>query len=290
MMLPPSAAPLQLVSPLRGWPPGLEVALLRSDLVHGLYGGNKYYKLYYNLLAAAEAGLPLLTFGGAFSNHIAAVAAAAREAGIAATGIIRGDELDASSNEVLRFATSCGMQLHFVSRTEYRRRHDAAYHRELEAAFGSVYLVPEGGTNALAVRGFQHILPAAAAEYDHIFTACGTGGTLAGLAAAAHPHQHVTGIAAVNDAATIDARVAELLQPYPNTAAWQLNSNFTFGGYARTAPELEAFCREVSAFWNVPLEPVYTGKLMFAVDALVGRGELGRKILILCSNNKRILN
>lgn len=278
---------IETVPLLPHWPDCVRVALLRADKVHPLFGGNKYYKLYYNLLAAAEAGLPLLTFGGAFSNHIAAVAAAASEAGIAVTGIIRGDELDASSNEVLRFAASCGMRLVFVSRTEYRRRHDAAYHRELEAAFGSFYLVPEGGTNALAVRGFQHILPAAAAAYEHIFTACGTGGTLAGLAAAAQAHQTVTGIAAVNDAATINARVAELLRPYPDAATWELNSNFTFGGYARTAPELDAFCREVSAFWNVPLEPVYTGKLIWAVNERIVNNEIDGSVLILHSGGIR---
>jgi 1-aminocyclopropane-1-carboxylate deaminase len=286
MFLPPPAAPLQVVKPLPGWPPAMEVALLRMDLVHARYGGNKYYKLYYNVLEAQRLGLPLLTFGGAYSNHIAATAAAAAEAGIPATGIIRGDELHADSNDVLRFAASCGMQLHFVSRSEYRRRYDAAYHHELAQRFGAFYNVPEGGTNALAVKGFAHALPPEAYEYAHIVCATGTGGTLAGLAAAAKPHQRVTGIAVVNDGARIRERVGELLRPYPDAAQWELEERFTFGGYAQADAALEAFCGEVSGGWGINADLQYVGKMLFGVNKLILNQEMNRlnKIIVLISN------
>ncbi|MCA6363037.1 MAG: pyridoxal-phosphate dependent enzyme [Bacteroidetes bacterium] len=279
----PPAAPLQVVQPLPGWPSDMEVALLRMDLVHARYGGNKYYKLYYNVLEAQQLGLPLLTFGGAYSNHIAATAAAAAEAGIPATGIIRGDELHADANDVLRFAASCGMQLYFVSRSEYRRRYDAGYHSELKQRFGAFYSVPEGGTNALAVKGFAHALPPEAYKYAHIVCATGTGGTLAGLAAAAKPHQRVTGIAVVNDSVRIRERVGGLLRPYPDAAQWELEERFTFGGYAQADAELEVFCREVSAVWGINADLQYVGKMLFGVNAMVGEGELGRDVLIVCS-------
>ncbi|MCU0432427.1 MAG: pyridoxal-phosphate dependent enzyme [Bacteroidia bacterium] len=283
MLLPPPTAPLQVVAPLPGWPQGLQVALLRMDKVHGQYGGNKYYKLYYNLAEAKQLGLPVLTFGGAYSNHIMATAAAAAEAGIAVTGIIRGDELNASSNHILAAASALGMELHFVSRSEYRRRYDAAYHHELRARFGTFYLVPEGGTNALAVKGFAHALPPEAYEYAHIVCATGTGGTLAGLAAAARPHQRVTGIAVVNDGERIRERVGELLRPYPDAAAWELVERFTFGGYAQADAELEDFCGRVSAFWGINADAQYVGKMLWGVNAMVGAGELGRDVLIVCS-------
>lgn len=287
MLKPPPAAPLQVVKPLPGWPADMEVALLRTDLVHTHYGGNKYYKLYYNLVEAQRLGLPLLTFGGAYSNHIAATAASAAEAGIAATGIIRGDELDAGANEVLRFAASCGMQLYFVNRSEYRRRYDADYHSELAQRFGAFYCVPEGGSNALAVKGFAHVFPPEAKSYAHIVCATGTGGTLAGLAAFAAPQQQVTGVAVVNDGERIRARVEELLLPYGDPAAWRLEERFTGGGYGKVSPELEAFCGEVSAGWGIRFEPVYTGKMILAANELIIRGELSGKILLFHSGGIR---
>lgn len=283
MLKPPPAAPLHVVKPLPGWPAGMEVALLRTDLVHAQYGGNKYYKLYYNLVEAQRLGLPVLTFGGAYSNHIAATAAAAAEAGITATGIIRGEELDAQSNDVLRFAASCGMQLHFVSRSEYRRRYDADYHSELAQRFGAFYYVPEGGSNALAVKGFAHVFPPEAKAYAHIVCATGTGGTLAGLAAFAAPQQQVTGVAVVNDGVRIRARVEELLQPYGDVAAWRLEERFTGGGYGKVSPELEAFCGEVSAGWGIRADAQYVGKMLFGVNAMVGAGEIYGDVLVVCS-------
>lgn len=172
----------------------------RLDLVHPQISGNKFFKLKYNLLAAKEQGLSsILTFGGAYSNHIAATAYAAHLFGLKSIGIIRGEELAGKPlNPTLAKAQSLGMQLHFVSRHEYRLRNEANYLKQLQQQFPQTYIIPEGGTNELAVQGCQEILSQYDLEqYDVICCAVGTGGTISGLIERSAVHQKILGFSAL---------------------------------------------------------------------------------------------
>ena len=182
------------------YPHGITLYIKREDKTHVHVSGNKYRKLKYNLLEASQKGYKqLITFGGAYSNHIAATAYAGKVAGIETIGVIRGDELASAvpHNPTLSFAKECGMRFNFVSRERFRLKHTEAFKEELANLFGTYYYVPEGGTNALAIKGTEEILTPEDADYDFITTAVGTGGTIAGLINSALPHQKVLGFPAL---------------------------------------------------------------------------------------------
>ncbi|HQV25140.1 MAG TPA: pyridoxal-phosphate dependent enzyme, partial [Acinetobacter sp.] len=178
----------------------VQLTIKRLDQIHPHISGNKFFKLKYNLLAAQEQGLnQVLTFGGAFSNHIAATAFAAHHFGFQSIGIIRGDELAHQMlNPTLAMAQQLGMQLHFVSRAEYRLRHDIDYLHQLQQRYPNSYIIPEGGSNALAIQGCQEILSDDDLQnFDVICCAVGTGGTIAGLIESSASHQHILGFSAL---------------------------------------------------------------------------------------------
>jgi 1-aminocyclopropane-1-carboxylate deaminase len=258
------------------------VDILRLDLPDPVTGGNKTFKLKYNVEEMRRQGLNrLLTFGGAFSNHIAAVAAAGKRNGFETAGIIRGEELNEDSNAVLKFAASCGMKLVFVSRENYRRRNEEDFCKILPEEHGPAYLLPEGGSNSFAVKGCMEILPAEAAQYDAIVCPVGTGATLAGIIASAKPHQHVTGIAVLN-AQDLEAEVTRLLRGFPVEATWSIDRGHTFGGYANSSPALDAFIGEMKTQHGLPLDHVYSGKALFAVRELLAKGNLtGKRVLFI---------
>lgn len=267
---------------------GRSIDLLRADLVHPDFGGNKFYKLYYNLQEAKHSGLPLLTFAGAHSNHLVAVAAASKVFGISAIGIVRGDELHSRSSPELIYAAEQDMQLHFISRADYRRRYDLDFQHELQHRFGAFFLLPEGGTNAAAVHGCMHLLSEQTAQYNHIFCATGTGGTVAGLRAGAKEEQQITAIMVVNDLINVRQRVYDMLLYYPNSNAINFNTDYTFGGYAKSSPDLLQFMRKFCQETVVPLDHVYTGKLLYAVYDLLKKGQLeGQQILVVHSGGYR---
>ena len=177
-------------------PNGISLYIKREDLIHPFVSGNKFRKLKYNLLEAkALNNDTLLTFGGAFSNHIAAVAYAGKEQGFKTIGIIRGDELrdKISENPTLQFAENCGMQFEFVSREEYRLKSENHFLGQLKMKFGDFYLIPEGGTNELAIKGCEEILMEDDGEFDFICCAIGTGGTISGIINSVLAHQKVLG-------------------------------------------------------------------------------------------------
>lgn len=250
--------------------PSGKISILRLDLPDPLSGGNKSYKLKYNLEAMRAAGKnTMLSFGGAFSNHIAALAAGGKCEKFQTIGIIRGEELNENSNAVLQFASSCGMQLHFVSREEYRRRNDADFIAELEKEFPGVYLLPEGGSNELAVKGCSEILNEESARADLIFAPVGTGATLAGIIASAKAHQHVTGIAVLEGKTYLENEVRRLLGNREIQCSWEINSDFTFGGYARSNENLLNFISEIQNQFQLPLDPVYSGKAFYAMTEIL---------------------
>jgi 1-aminocyclopropane-1-carboxylate deaminase len=250
--------------------PEITLAIKREDLIHPFVSGNKYRKLKYNLLEAKAQNKPqILTFGGAFSNHIAAVAAAGKEAGMQTIGVIRGEELAAPANEnpTLRFAQECGMQLEFVSRETYRLKSDSDFVEKLRENFGDFYLLPEGGTNNLAVKGCEEILTDADAGFDYICCAVGTGGTISGLINSAKPHQQVLGFPALKG----DFLKAEI-RKFARQDNWDLISDYHFGGYAKVNADLIDFMNGFYKENAVPLDPIYTGKMVFGVMDLIQKG------------------
>src|SRR5690606_10955628 len=178
----------------------MKIYIKREDLLHPYVSGNKFRKLKYNLLEAKKQGYStILTFGGAFSNHISAVSYAAKEFGFQSIGIIRGEELfdKINDNPTLKFAQVNGMQFEFVSRETYRQKDSEIFIEKLHQKFGNFYIVPEGGTNELAVKGCEEILTDQDDIFDYICCAVGTGGTISGIINSSKPHQKVLGFPAL---------------------------------------------------------------------------------------------
>jgi 1-aminocyclopropane-1-carboxylate deaminase len=255
--------PLQL-------PHSITLTIKREDLLHPHISGNKFRKLKYNILEAKEQGkTALLTFGGAYSNHIAAAAAAGKEYGFATIGIIRGDELvdKIGDNPTLSFAESCGMTFKFISREDYRRKNEPDFLDALRAEFGNCYILPEGGTNALAVKGCEEILTANDAEFTHICLAVGTGGTISGVINAALLQQRVIGFPALKNVALWDD-----IRTFATNNNWELAEDYHFGGYGKVTEELITFINNFFDETGIPLDPIYTGKMAFGVIDLAQQG------------------
>lgn len=249
------------------FPKGISLTIKREDLIHPFVSGNKFRKLKYNLLQAkAEHQETLLTFGGAFSNHIAAVAYAGKEQGFRTIGIIRGEELfdKIEENPTLKFAQENGMQFEFVTREEYRDKNEDSFIEKLKDKFGDFYLVPEGGTNELAVKGCEEILTEEDAIFDFVCCAVGTGGTISGLINSALPNQKILGFPALKgDFLTDEIRI------FAKKDNWDLISDYHFGGYGKVNLELIEFINTFFEETKVPLDPIYTGKMVFGVIDLI---------------------
>ena len=258
---------------------GLELYIKRDDLIHSEISGNKYRKLKYNIIEAQKLGFEtLLTFGGAFSNHIAATASVGKEFGFKTIGIIRGEELydKVEANPTLKFAKTCGMQFKFVSRSDYREKTTESFINNLKGEFGEFYHVPEGGTNTLAIRGCEEILSETDKEFDFICSSVGTGGTISGLINCSKHSQQVLGFPALKG----DFLKNEIVK-FAHQSNWQLVTNYHFDGYAKVAKELIDFINKFKEDTNIPLDPVYTGKMMFGIFDLIDKGffPIGSKIL-----------
>lgn len=257
----------------------IELFIKREDLLHPVISGNKFRKLKYNLIEAKNEGHhTLLTFGGAYSNHIAAVAGAGKEQGFTTIGIVRGEELkdDIGENPTLHFAQECGMELKFVSRSEYRNKHNNSFINELKTEYGDFYLLPEGGTNKLAVKGCQEILTHEDAGFDFVCCPVGTGGTISGLINCSQLGQQVLGFPALKG----DFLRDEILK-FANNDQWELVDGYHFGGYAKVNKELIHFINDFKRNTGVPLDPVYTGKMIFGILDMIKNGyfKTGIKIL-----------
>lgn len=252
------------------FPHGVRLTVKREDLLHPHISGNKFRKLKYNIIQAKEEGkTALLTFGGAYSNHIAATAAAGKIYDFETIGVIRGEELvnKIVDNPTLTFARSCGMNFKFVSREDYRHKHDPAIIAALREQFGDFYLVPEGGTNSLAVKGCEEILTADDKGFTHVCCAVGTGGTIAGLINSAGPGQQVLGFPALKG-----AELQDEIGIFANKGGWKLVESYHFGGYGKVNEELITFINDFFEKTGIPLDPVYTGKLFFGVIEMINNG------------------
>jgi len=260
----------------------VDLFIKRDDLLHPLVSGNKWRKLKHNLLQARQQGCQrLLSFGGAYSNHIHALAHAGRLLGFDTIGVIRGGPF-AEPSPTLRQAAACGMHLHHVSRQDYRRRDDARFLRCLAQRFGDFQLLPEGGSNTLALRGCAELVRELDQQLDHyhaVCLPCGTGGTLAGVAAALAPDRRALGFAVLKGAGFLQRQVAALQRSAGLQGDYELLLDYHFGGYARADDRL----REFIARWRpLPLDPVYTAKMMYGVIDLIDKGAFapGSRIVV----------
>lgn len=262
---------------------GVQLWIKREDEIHPVVSGNKFRKLKYNVVKAKEEGFEkLLTFGGAFSNHIAATAAAAQLMKMKSVGIIRGEELAVQMkdlkflNATLQKAKEAGMELYFETRENYRNKHTASLLEKYEKLFGKFYLIPEGGTNLLAIQGCQEILTQEDEWYDVICCAGGTGGTAAGLIKSIHNHQEVMVFSALKGDFLKSA-----IQGWGVSRPWTLRTDFHFGGYAKVTPSLVDFINRFYKTYGIPLDPIYTGKMLFGLHQLIKSGYFSENTRIL---------
>ncbi|MBT5032649.1 MAG: 1-aminocyclopropane-1-carboxylate deaminase/D-cysteine desulfhydrase [Proteobacteria bacterium] len=261
----------------------VEVWIKRDDLIHPQVSGNKWRKLKYNIQALAPDA-HVLTFGGAYSNHVRAVAAASKLCGFEATAIIRG-ELVEPLNSVLAYATAQGMKLLPVSREDYRKRHDVSWAEVQRRYTGATDVWPEGGSNALAIKGVKEILHELDQPFDVVCAPVGTGGTLAGLIAGASAGTSVLGVSVLKGGEFLLDDVRGLLADSGDRecSTWSIELDYHFGGYAKSTVELREWIAHFSARSGIPLEPVYSGKLFFAVYDMIAKGRFSpdSKVLII---------
>ncbi|NVJ89669.1 MAG: 1-aminocyclopropane-1-carboxylate deaminase/D-cysteine desulfhydrase [Flavobacteriaceae bacterium] len=261
----------------------ISLFIKREDKIHPFVSGNKFRKLKYNIFEAkTQHKNTLLTFGGAFSNHILATAVAGNLTGFKTIGVVRGEELGVdlpttlSKNSTIKKAAEHGMEFYFVSRESYRQKSNANFIEKLRVKFGDFFLIPEGGTNALAVKGCEEILTKEDLEFNYICSAVGTGGTISGLINAAQPHQEVLGFPALKG-----SFLREEIQPFVKNNNWSLIEDYHFGGYAKYTDELIRFINNFKSKTSIQLDPIYTAKMLFGILDLAVKGyfKKGSKVL-----------
>lgn len=244
----------------------IKLFIKRTDQTHQYISGNKWYKLKYNLIEAKKQGFKtLLTFGGAYSNHIAATACAAKENGLKSVGVIRGEE-HLPLNPTLQFAKEQGMKIKYVNRGDYKLKQTPEFIKALKDKFGDFYLISEGGTNQLAIKGTKEILDVNSTQ-DFVCCAVGTGGTIAGVINASSDKQAVIGFPAIKG---IDALEKDI-ESWTNKQSWKLINNYACGGYAKVNEKLVQFINEFNTEHDIPLDAVYTGKMMLGILDLVAK-------------------
>nr|WP_095341192.1 pyridoxal-phosphate dependent enzyme [Tenacibaculum maritimum] len=262
----------------------INLFIKREDKIHPLVSGNKYRKLKYNIAAAKHTHKDtLLTFGGAFSNHIVATAVAGKLSGLKTIGVIRGDELGTNlektlnENKTLKEAYDNGMKFYFISRARYREKRSADFLKELKNKFGDFYFIPEGGTNELAVKGCQEILTEEDVKFDYICCAVGTGGTISGIINSVKKHQKVIGFPALKG----DFLREEIAVYTKNEQNWSLQTAYHFGGYGKYNDALIQFINKFNKETHILLDPIYTGKMVFGIMDLIEQNQFPKKSNIL---------
>lgn len=248
---------------------GVRLLVKREDLNHPEISGNKWWKLKYNLEEAARLQKEtVLTFGGAFSNHVYAVAAAARENNFRSMGLIRGEET-LPLNATLSFAKSKGMAIQYISREAYRLKHTPEFLNNLTSQYGDFYLIPEGGTNAHAVKGCAEFAEKEFTDidFDHLILPVGTGGTIAGLICGFKGKKNVIGITVLKNGEFLKGEIEKLIGTFSGKSYgnWSLLTTYHHGGYAKVTKDLLDFVSAMNEMHTLPLDTVYTGKLMWAV-------------------------
>lgn len=264
---------------------GVRLLIKREDLNHPFVSGNKWWKLKYNLTEAIKGGCEtVLTFGGAYSNHIFACAAAAEECGLKSIGIIRGERVE-PLNSTLSFAQEHGTHLHFVTRELYRKKTDEDFLKSLQEKHGDFFLIPEGGTNLHAVKGCEEfaIRELSKIAFDVLMLPVGTGGTMAGIIAGLQDANEVLGVSVLKNGEFLRDDIYQLLKKYSSITYgnWSVLTSYDHGGYAKVTQELLDLVNAMKIQHNLPLDTVYTGKLMSAVLKEAERGRFSRGTTVL---------
>ena len=261
---------------------GIEVWMKRLDKAFPHAVGNKYFKLKYNFERARELDRDkILTFGGAYSNHISATAELGAKRGFQTIGLIRGEELAKNErktlkeNPTLAFAHQCGMRLEFITRKSYREKHTGIFQKKIVEKYGEAYILPEGGTNALAVKGCEEILTEGDSKFDVLCCPVGTGGTMAGIINASAPHQRVLGFSALR------ADLREAVKKYTRKTNWRLFPENDFKGFAKINPQLVSFINGFYGEYDILLDPIYTGKMMLKLFKAIKGGFFQKNTRIL---------
>jgi 1-aminocyclopropane-1-carboxylate deaminase len=262
---------------------GVQVLIKREDQNHSLVSGNKWWKLKYNLEEAVRLTYQtLLTFGGAYSNHIFATAAAGRELGFKTIGIIRGEEV-VPLNHTLAFAKSCGMKLHYITREAYGKKTEPDVIEQLHDQFGDFYLIPEGGTNYLAIKGCSEFANQICqeVELDCLCLSVGTGGTMTGMIEGLDSSKKIIGFSSLKGGAFLTGEITKMTSIEKTN--WSINTDYHFGGYGKAPSELKSFIVEARANYSLPLDIVYTSKMFFGVIDLITKGyfKRGSTLLVL---------
>tara|TARA_Y100000589_G_scaffold317049_1_gene342535 strand:- start:650 stop:1549 length:900 start_codon:yes stop_codon:yes gene_type:complete len=255
----------------------VELFIQREDLIHTQVSGNKWRKLKYNIKEYYKEGCEnIITFGGAFSNHIAATAAIGQLLNIPTFGIIRGEKI---GNHTLDAACENGMILHFVTREEYKKKHQSEKVKNIINSIKKPFVIPEGGSNLFGLKGCEEILQSS--DFDIITCPCGTGSTLSGIISSLKENQHAIGFSVLKGAGFLKNDIRKNLQLLNcKNRNWKLETNFHFGGYAKYQSDLIQFIRQFWKLNSIKLDPIYTGKAMYGLYCLIESGQLtGKKIL-----------
>ena len=259
----------------------VKIYMKREDLIHPIISGNKFRKLKYNLeeLKKNKNSL-LITFGGAFSNHLLAVAYLGKIEGIKTLAIVRGEELkDLKFNTTLQKCSDLGMKFEFVSRKKYRERNTSKYNCELQFKFKNSYIIPEGGTNILGIKGCEEILSKYDKEFfDVVCVPVGSGGTFSGLINSSLEKQKILGFSALNN-----SNISEVINKFVKKDNWKLYDESFFGGYAKFNNELINFINNFYKKHNIKLDFIYNAKMIFRIIDLINTNSwtFGKKILII---------
>lgn len=278
-----SVIPLQPINDAITNKHGVRLFVLRLDLNHPYISGNKLFKLKYNIEEARKQGKDtILTFGGAFSNHIAATAATGKEYSFITIGIIRGEE-HKELNPTLKFAVDCGMQIHYISREEYRNKTSEEFIDTLNKQFNNFFLIPEGGSNELGILGCKEIIQNIPIDFDYVCCPCGTGATLTGIILSLGNNQTAIGFQVLKAENYIKNEVIQWLEKFnsPKQNNFHIEESYHFGGYAKVNSQLIEFASGFEKENNIPLDYIYTGKMMFGIYDMIEKGhfEKGKTII-----------
>ncbi|WP_083194420.1 1-aminocyclopropane-1-carboxylate deaminase/D-cysteine desulfhydrase [Wenyingzhuangia fucanilytica] len=263
---------------------GVLLYVKREDLLHPFISGNKFRKLKYNIQEAKNQKKDcLLTFGGAYSNHILATAAAGKEFGFKTVGVIRGEELgidlekNFDKNPTLKQAHQFGMEFLFVSRAEYQQKNETDFLASLLNKYPNCYILPEGGTNSLAIKGCEEILSETDKDFTHVCCALGTGGTVTGIINSSAAKQNILVFPSLKGSWIAD----EINSLKPNKQNWKVISEYHFGGYGKVSEELITFINQFKKDTNILLDPIYTGKMLFGILDLIKNNHFKKESKIL---------
>jgi len=252
----------------------INVLMKRIDLVHPIISGNKWYKMKYNIVEMNRLGIDtLLTFGGAYSNHIHAAARAGKIFGFKTIGLLRGEE-HLPLNETLKSAVDDGMELHYIDRATFRERESEEFLNSIKNKYGNVYILPVGGTNKIALKGCAEIVEQIDIDYDYICSASGSGGTFAGIVAGLNGNSKGIAFPALKGGGFLKEVISNLVFEYSGKqfSNWSLNTDYHFGGFAKLTKELVEFTKEFEKLNGFELDYIYTNKMMFGIAELIQSG------------------